>query len=208
MNIQLINIGKRFGSNKAGWIFRDINQNFELGSAYAITGRNGAGKSTLLKIISGGLTPTLGVVQYINPDGKAIFWSDTASLVNYAAPYIELLEYLTLKEHVQFHYKFKNYVAGMNQQKFIQAIDMTEHQNKLVKDFSSGMKQRLKLAFAIFTENPIVLLDEPTSNLDDHWSNWYLAEVQKIKDTRLLVIASNQPNEYDFCDEVMGVGKT
>ena len=202
----MINIGKRFGSNKAGWIFRDINQDFELGKSYAITGRNGAGKSTLLKIISGGLTPTLGVVSFYNKLGEEVFWTDTSSLVNYAAPYMELLEYLTLNEHVDFHFKFKKYVDGMNYQKFVQAIEMDQHQNKLVKDFSSGMKQRLKLAFALFTENPIILLDEPTSNLDDQWSNWYLDEVQQIKSSRLVIIASNQPNEYAFCEEVIGVG--
>lgn len=207
MRIQITNIGKRFGSNKAGWIFRNKDLTMVSGKSYAITGRNGAGKSTLLKIISGGLTPTLGIVQFFNDADKEIFWTDTAHLVNYAAPYMELLEYLTLKEHVVFHFQFKKYIEGMDQMSFIQAIQMEAHQNKLVKDFSSGMKQRLKLAFALYTDNPIILLDEPTSNLDDQWSEWYLEETTKIKSNRLIVIASNQPIEYAFCNEVINLNE-
>ncbi len=204
MKIQLTNIGKRFGSNAAGWIFRDINQSFSIGNSYAITGANGSGKSTLLKTISGGLSPTLGAVEFINNDRQMV-WSDVAPLVNFAAPYTELIEYLTLKEHVSFHFKFKKYIDGINESILIEAIEMDNHKNKLVRDFSSGMKQRLKLALAIFTENPIILLDEPTSNLDERWSNWYLEEIKKIKHQRLLIIASNQLAEYDFCDEVVSV---
>jgi ABC-type multidrug transport system ATPase subunit len=203
MEIQLANIGKRFGRT---WIFKEINQNFKIGEPCALIGANGSGKSTLLKIISGGLTPTFGTVKFI-AENKEIYWADAAKQVNYAAPYMELIEYLTLEEHIDFHFKFKPFRKDWTKEKLIAAIQMEAHTQKLVKDFSSGMKQRLKLALALFSESLIILLDEPTANLDAAWSEWYLQEIEKLIPNHLIVIASNQKSEYGFCKEIIEVEK-
>lgn len=204
MQIQLKNIGKRFGSSSSGWIFRDVNQQFELGKAYALTGNNGSGKSTLLKIISGGLTPTIGAAEF-KQNNQIIEWGEAAKLINYAAPYVDLIEHLTLEEHLKFHFQFKHFLEGMIIESVISSIEMQADRSKLIKDFSSGMKQRLKLALSLYTENPILLLDEPTANLDKKWSDWYLDQILKLKSKRLIVIASNDKLEYEFCDEVVSV---
>ncbi len=201
VEIQLANIGKRFGRT---WIFKEINHTFKIGAPCALVGANGSGKSTLLKIISGGLTPTFGTVKFIQ-ENQEIYWADAAQKVSYAAPYMDLIEYLTLEEHLDFHFKFKTFRKGWNKEQLITTIDMEAHVQKLVKDFSSGMKQRLKLALALFTDSPIILLDEPTANLDASWSQWYRNEIESLLDQHLIVIASNQKNEYAFCKDVIEV---
>jgi ABC-type multidrug transport system ATPase subunit len=201
VEIQLANIGKRFGKT---WIFKEINHTFRIGVPCALVGANGSGKSTLLKIISGGLTPTFGSVKFLQQQNE-IYWADAAQKVSFAAPYMDLIEYLTLEEHVDFHFKFKSFRKNMTKESLIAAIEMQNHTQKLIKDFSSGMKQRLKLALALFTESPIILLDEPTANLDAAWSKWYRNEIEMLMDHHIIVIASNQKYEYEFCQEIIEV---
>ena len=85
---------------------------------------------------------------------------------------------------------------------FIDLLNLTTHRNKQIKYFSSGMKQRLKLGLAFHSEAEILLLDEPTSNLDKQGVNWYLQQIEKHTADKLLIICSNQPQEYEFCENV------
>jgi len=204
LEIRLNHISKRYGKT---WIFRDVNSTLKQGIGYAITGSNGSGKSTLLKVISGGLVPSDGSVVYKMDGEESLYWSDVAPMINYCAPYMELIERLSLEEHLHFHFRFKKPVDGMDIEGIIEAIEMQPHRHKLIKDFSSGMKQRMKLAIAFFTENPIILFDEPTSNLDEKWALWYIDRVAELVGKRILVIASNQPREYACCNEVLDLGE-
>ena len=77
--------------------------------------------------------------------------------------------------------------------------------DKLISNFSSGMKQRLKLGLAFFSESSIAFLDEPTSNLDEKGVNWYLENVREILNKKLVFISSNQKHEYDFCSELIHI---
>jgi ABC-type multidrug transport system ATPase subunit len=200
MDILLKNISKRFGLS---WVFRDISCAFKSGHAYAITGANGSGKSTLLKIVSGGLAPSGGQIQFQNSGGKVIYWSDAAPMMSFAAPYVDLVERLTLQEQVRFHYNFRKPLYGMDETTFLQAIDLEKQRHKQIRDFSSGMKQRLKLAFNFYTDSSVALFDEPTTNLDRHWSDWYNTEVSRLAKDRLVIVASNDEKEYKFCNEVV-----
>lgn len=198
MQIHLEHISKRFGRQ---WVIREFSHRFPATGAVAVTGANGSGKSTLLKIVSGGLAPTSGTVHYTGADGKAVYWSDAARYIGFCAPYIELFEKLTLEEHLRFHFGFLKPLDGMDEGAILRAIDLEAHRHKFVRDFSSGMKQRFKLALAFYTDQPVLLLDEPTSNLDDRWTAWYRERAKEQAARRLLVIASNNAHEYDFCGE-------
>lgn len=197
MQIELENIGRRFNRE---WIFRNINYTFKQGSSYAVLGANGSGKSTLLSVISGSLTPSEGNLRYKEAAGKLIEVEDVFLKLSLAAPYLELIEEFTLAEIIDFHFQFKSYFPGLNAPELISLLGLEKSKNKALKFFSSGMKQRTKLALAVCSDTPILLLDEPTSNLDAGGIEWYYSLIREFAQNRLLIICSNQEHEYHFCE--------
>ncbi|WP_179412588.1 ABC transporter ATP-binding protein [Mucilaginibacter sp. E4BP6] len=201
MNITLQNIGRRFNRE---WIFRGVEYTFKAGESYAILGSNGSGKSTLLQVLNGSLSPSAGILSY-EKNGKEVPVEDVFQYLSLAAPYLELIEEFTLSEMIDLHFKFKSYKSGMDNKAVIDVLAMDANKNKLIKYFSSGMKQRLKLALAFCSDTPILMLDEPTSNLDAQGVDWYLGLVEKFAQGRLTIICSNQPHEYGFCGHQLNI---
>ena len=201
MNITLQNIGRRFNRE---WIFRGVEYTFKAGESYAILGSNGSGKSTLLQVLNGSLSPSAGILTY-EKNGKEVPVEDVFQYLSLAAPYMEMIEEFTLAEMIDLHFKFKSYKAGMDNKAVIDVLAMDANKNKLIKYFSSGMKQRLKLALAFCSDTPILMLDEPTSNLDAQGVDWYLGLVEKFAQGRLTIICSNQPHEYGFCGHQLSI---
>ena len=201
MKILLENLGKKF---RREWIFRNINLTFEAGNSYTFVGPNGSGKSTLLQVLVGVMPQTEGKIAYLL-DNQVIEIDDIYKKIVVAAPYLELIEEFTLLESVQFHQKFKPFKDEITPSQLIDLLQLSQHKDKTIKNFSSGMKQRLKLGLAFYSEAPIILLDEPTSNLDAQGVAWYLEQVEKHITDRLLIICSNQPAEYTFCKNIIDV---
>lgn len=201
MQITLKNVGRRFNRD---WIFRGVDYTFFQGQTYAILGSNGSGKSTLLSVLNGSLAPSKGEIEYTN-GGNKVEVSDVFNYLSLAAPYLELIEEFSLNEMIDFHFKFKNYKPGMDKAAIIQLLNLPGSTNKLIKYFSSGMKQRLKLALAFCADTPILMLDEPTSNLDAQGVEWYLGLVQQFAAGRLTIICSNQEHEYSFSEHHLSI---
>ncbi|WP_324484884.1 ATP-binding cassette domain-containing protein [Daejeonella sp.] len=201
MKINLEHIGRRFNRE---WIFRDVNYVFESGSSYAILGANGAGKSTILQVISGSLTSSEGTISYTR-EGVLLNPENVFEHLSMAAPYLELIEELTLRELIDFHFRFKKYRSGLNRDLTIELMGLKRSEHKAIKNFSSGMKQRVKLALAFCSDTDMILLDEPASNLDQQGLEWYLSLVEKYSADRILIICSNQIQEYSFCKNQLNV---
>lgn len=200
--IELNNIGKRF---RYEWIFKNITHSFQSGKSYALLGPNGSGKSTLMKILSGHLTPSDGQITFLNTD-KKIDGDDVYQHISYSAPYIDVIEEMTLTEIIAFHSKFKPLSKGLKINDLIQLLNFKNAADKEIRFFSSGMKQRLKLALSICTDTPTLLLDEPTTNLDAQGVAWYRDLMQQFSDkNRLVIVASNIEHDYDFCEEQMNI---
>ncbi len=194
--------GKRF---RYEWIFKNINYTFESGVSYALLGPNGSGKSTLMKILSGHLTPSTGDIQFLN-NGKKIIADEMYPFISYSAPYIEVIEEMTLTEIITFHSKFKPLSIGLKTNDIITLLGFKNAADKEVRFFSSGMKQRLKLALSICCQTPILLLDEPTTNLDAQGVAWYRDLMSRFSDkNRLVVVASNIEHDFDFCAEKLDI---
>jgi ABC-type multidrug transport system ATPase subunit len=191
VQISLHNAGKRFNKD---WIFKDLNCIFEMGQHYALIGNNGSGKSTLLQIISGYATLSKGTIDWGAYDTHSIFQQ-----ISIAAPYLELIEEFTTLEQFAFHEKFKPLRKDLSIEKMIEMIGLKASTHKQIRYFSSGMKQRLKLALAIFSETPILLLDEPCSNLDQEGYALYHDLIYKYAMHKLIIVGSNDTQEYDFC---------
>jgi len=201
MNITLNKVGKRFNRE---WIFRHFTYTFEAGQQYAITGANGSGKSTLLQVIAGSLTFNEGDIV-ATKDRKILSTEKLYQQVTIAAPYLELIEEMTAREMLNFHAQFKTLVAPVKD--ILSIVGLGKSMDKQIRYFSSGMKQRLKLAQAFFSNCPVLLLDEPSTNLDADGAALYHQLVTDYSSNRLVIVSSNDPAEYDFCKEVIEIGK-
>lgn len=200
MTIEAQNIGKRFESQ---WIFRNISFSFESGNVYAITGKNGSGKSTLLKTVAAYLTPNEGTINYRKAQ-QNIVPEALASHISFSAPYMDLIEELSVGEMINFHAALRPLIISKHE--LSESVRIAE--KTAISNLSSGMKQRLKLALAIYTQSQVVFLDEPTANFDSEWEQWYLNLIERHSANRLFVIASNHALEYqDFAKEVLTMKK-
>ena len=198
--ILLQNLGKRYNRD---WIFRNINLRFETEKSYALTGANGSGKSTLLQVLAGLIQPSEGSIRYEDQSAQAIELDQAHRHVSLAAPYLELVEEMTALEMLDFHRSFKN-LNGSNEA-ILASVQLAQASSKQIRYYSSGMKQRLKLAQAFFSETSILLLDEPTTNLDQSGIELYENLIREHTRNRMLIISSNEPNEYRVCETVIRV---
>ena len=201
------NVAKRY---RREWILRNVNLHIEAGKRYAIEGPNGSGKSTLLRILSGHLTPSKGKIQFF--EGKNTVDIDRVyRYLSFAAPYIELIEELTLAESLRFHGRFQAFLPSLNDTAIADLLALPgTTATKPIRHFSSGMKQRLKLALAICSDTSLLLLDEPTTNLDQQGIDWYLDLINRFGGERTIIVASNVDVDFGFCEErvaVMGFKK-
>lgn len=201
MEILLEDIGRRFNQE---WVFRRINYQFAAGQSYAILGPNGSGKSTFLQVLSGSLSPSTGKIAYTE-QGRSIEIERLYQHISLAAPYLELIEEFTLRELITFHFKFKKMIAGWGVDELISFLQLESSGDKEIRYFSSGMKQRVKLLLACCTDSSLLLLDEPTSNLDSQGISWYLALIDRFAIGRLLMVCSNQTHEYSFCTHQINI---
>lgn len=201
MQITLTNTGKRYNRE---WIFRHLDYRFLPGKKYAITGSNGSGKSTLLQVIAGAVTHNEGSIQ-MTFDGHLMPEENCYQHISLAAPYLELIEEMTANEFLSFHHQFKSLTC--TKEEILGTIKLEKAANKQIRYYSSGMKQRLKLAQAFFCDSPILLLDEPTTNLDTDGIALYRQMVAGYTQNKLVIISSNDQQEYDFCEEVVEIGR-
>ena len=202
MEIKLQALSKQF---ERRWLFRDLDHTLTAPGAWSITGPNGAGKTTLLHIIAGLTAPSTGKLEY-QTSGEVIGPENWYKHTWLAAPYVELLEELTLKEFWQFHRQLKP-MLDLDAEEFAQRCQLSHALNKSIQQYSSGMKQRVKLGLGFYTQVPVILLDEPTTNLDQKGQQWYQQEMRNLLSHKLLIICSNQPEEYTFCTNNISLGQ-
>ncbi|WP_407526157.1 ATP-binding cassette domain-containing protein [Lacibacter sp. MH-610] len=201
MKILLSDAGKRYNRE---WIFRHLTYEFNTGNAYAITGNNGSGKSTLLQVIAGAVQHNEGEIEFKFND-RAIEPEQHHQYLSIAAPYLELPEEMTLTEVLAFHNSFKPFRTDIAA--IIQTLGLKHAAQKQIRYYSSGMKQRVKLATAIFSDVPVLLLDEPTTNLDTDGIALYHHLIQQYATEKLVIVSSNDEQEYKFCNSIFPVSR-
>ena len=201
MDLKLNSVGKKFNKE---WIFRNLTHQVAAKKPTAIIGPNGSGKSTLLQIIAGSRLPNEGnvVFQYLGVDISSEEIYRSISLV---APALSLPDDFTLEEFLRFHFKFKNLRSGYQLEQLPELFNLSSSRNKFIKNFSTGMKQRLKLGISFYADTPLLLLDEPATNLDKSGLSWYLDEVTKLVEDKMVLVCSNRPEEYSFCTDFIDI---
>jgi ABC-type multidrug transport system ATPase subunit len=202
VKIVLNDIGKKYNNH---WLYKNINFIIEQNDSVAITGYNGSGKSTLIKMLSGYLIPTKGTINWDN-DGKSVLPDDLYKFYSFCAPYTDLPEEFTLIEVLNWYFSFKPLFKVSKIEELVVIGRFQKDELKQVAQFSSGMKQRLKLLLALYTDCPLMLLDEPTANLDETNTAWYLETIKEVINLKTILIASNNSYEYSFCTKKIQLG--
>ncbi len=202
MRIELKNAGRRFNQE---WIFRNLSFTFDAPGKYAILGPNGSGKSTLISMLLGTLSPSEGDLSYFDAQEQQVPVEQIYKRLSLAAPYLDFIEEFTLQETIDFHFKFNAVHPAILGKDILDLLGLKKSQDKALKYFSSGMKQRTKLVLACCSDTDILFLDEPTSNLDVQGIAWYHELIGRFTAGRLVIIGSNQENEYSFCNHYIDI---
>ncbi|MGB0176622.1 MAG: ABC transporter ATP-binding protein [Owenweeksia sp.] len=196
MEVRLESISRKFNRQK---VFQDITYTFQNGGSHAILGGNGSGKSTLIRVILGALSPSAGHIVYAEDD-EVLSREKAPFRISIAAPYFELIEELTAMEFLKFHLKFRGFISAFTPLSLLTVARLEDSKDKEIRNFSSGMKQRLRLALAVCSDVSLILLDEPTSNLDPEGIEWYKSLIHDYAMNKTLIIGSNfSKDEIGFC---------
>jgi ABC-type multidrug transport system ATPase subunit len=201
MVIYVQNLSKRYGYH---WIIKDLNYTFDQSVIYGISGRNGSGKSTLIKLISGYLSPSEGKIIY-ELNGAIISVSQVYKHLSWVAPYTDVIQEFTLEEIYHFHKKFKKLRNDLSFQEFLNMLEWKNTNEKEIKFFSSGMNQKLQLALAVLSDTDLLILDEPTSFLDQNAKIWFKNFLMNFCDNRIVIISSNDPFDLSLCGNVLSL---
>ncbi|MFM1821484.1 MAG: hypothetical protein RLZZ402_1843 [Bacteroidota bacterium] len=196
MDILVQNLFKKF---RQEFVIKSFSYTFHLGNSYAITGPNGSGKSTLLQLIAQFTLPNSGTVEMSGIDPDLVY-----SHITYAAPYVELIEEYTLQEHLKILVNNNYLPTSITIEILENFIDLKPDRFKLIKNYSSGMRQKIKLGFALLSERPVLLLDEPTTNFDEKAKQWFFDKLEKQRH-KLIAIASNEVKEIEFCTNKISI---
>ena len=196
--LRLEEVSKRFGRE---WVIRRFSGQFTAGTVYGIRGRNGSGKSTLLRMLAGHLSPSRGRVR-CTVEGSTVPPAEMYRRVSWTGPYFEIVEELTVLEMLTFHFTLKPLLSGLTPRSVLERTDLQHAADRPLRDCSSGMRQRILLATALYADTPILLLDEPTVTLDDAAAEWFGRELLAHSGNRLTVIASNDARDLQLCADV------
>jgi heme exporter protein A len=199
-SIQAQNLSKLFGRRL---IFKDINFYREEKGIFGISGPNGSGKSTLVKIISGLIAPSSGKIVHKNSVGE-IIPEKLHNYIGFVSPYLILYEEFSAWENLKIFAKIRGVILNENTvNNYLVKFLLDTRKDDLVKAYSSGMKQRLKFIFALMHSPEVLIFDEPTSNLDEEGKKVVYDIIRDEGKTRVIIIASNEAKDLEFCDEVL-----
>jgi heme exporter protein A len=196
------NLTKKFNRKV---IFENINFELSQGSSTAITGRNGSGKSTLIKIIANLLSSSSGTLN-ISENSELVKKENFYRYIGFVSPYLNLYDEFTGKENLEIVADIRN-IGHDNIDNVLKRVGLFDRRNDLLKIYSSGMKQRLKIAFSILHNPQILLLDEPTSNLDTDGVGIVDDIAGEYKKDRILIIATNDAHEKSLCESEINLNK-
>jgi len=200
--LTLENLVKYFGRRL---VFSEINNVFTSGNAYGISGPNGSGKSTLVKIVANIISPTRGkVIHQLNDD--IIIPEKLHDYIGFVAPYLFLYDEFTAEENL-FH--FSN-IRGIKYDKeradyLLSKLNLFDRKDDIVRGYSSGMKQRLKFIFTLLHRPRCIILDEPTSNLDNDGKDRVYELIREEAKSNLVIIASNEESDLKLCKETINI---
>lgn len=184
-------------------IFSNLNFRFEGKGIYGISGPNGSGKSTLVKILAGILGANKGEVKHFL-DGHEIVPEKIHNHIGFVSPYLVLYEEFSAEENLLMFARIRGVEYDKKRVDYLfDKFLLLKRKDDLVKTYSSGMKQRLKFIFALMHSPQLIILDEPTSNLDDEGKNSVYEIIREEGKEKIVLVASNEKNDLELCFETI-----
>jgi ABC-type multidrug transport system ATPase subunit len=172
----------------------------------AIVGRNGSGKTTLLKILARLLPPGRGSVAVLE-DARELSGEERRLAVGWAGPDLAFYEDFTARENLRFFRRAAGRPAPEAElEERLKRVGLGAAADRRVGAFSTGMKQRLRLAFATLCDAPILLLDEPAAGLDEEGRGILDVLVRERRARGPVLLASNEPRDFDAPDRTIPLG--
>ncbi len=200
MTLTVKNLGYYYSTRS---IFKNLVFEQKSGECLAITGPNGSGKSTLVRILTGLLTPKSGSVTY-HKAGEAL--TSVQHTLGLVTPWIQLYRDLSALENMQlFAAAHQVDDAEERMEELFSKVGLEGRQDEPLKEYSSGMIQRAKYACALYHQPEIIVLDEPTANLDQEGRSMVLDLVEELRKDKLLIIATNEAEEVELADRTESV---
>ncbi|MHB8579675.1 MAG: ABC transporter ATP-binding protein [Ignavibacteriaceae bacterium] len=194
--LQVKNVSKFFGRRL---IFKDMTFEINNNGILGISGDNGSGKSTLVKIIAGISSPSSGKIVH-QDQGKEIIPEKLHNYIGFVSPYLVLYEEFSAYENLSFFSNIRGIKFNAERADFLlEKLLLFKRKDDLVKTYSSGMKQRLKFIFALIHSPSLIILDEPTSNLDSNGKDTVYQLVDTESKTNIIIIASNEQSDLNIC---------
>lgn len=200
MEIRLNAVSKSYGR---GNVLNRLDLNISSGEKLAVLGTNGSGKSTLLMLLSSQLLPDSGEVRYSHT-GSEVKAEDAYKYISIVTPSMELPGEITTAAVASLYFSLRPISHGLTMTDFPRVcLDKAHHQKK-ISELSTGMRQRIRLGLAVMTEAPLLLLDEPLSNLDQAGQQWFAEIISRYAADKTIVVASNHnTQEYGFCNRTL-----
>lgn len=194
--LKLDSLTKYFGRRL---VFRDLNIEYSQCGIYGISGPNGSGKSTLLKIIAGISTPSKGKITH-TAEGKEIDTAEIHEHIGFVSPYLVLYEEFSCRENIEIMGKIRGIEPDEPHiARLLETFGLADRQNDRLKFYSSGMKQRMKFIFALLHKPALLILDEPTENLDNEGKNKIYELIKNYSASNIVLIASNEDSDLQLC---------
>ncbi len=184
-------------------IFQNINKEFFSGNIYGFAGNNGTGKSTLAKITAGLLSPNKGKVEHYKQQ-QPIDYNELYNLIGFVSPELILYDEFTAEENVLFALQIRGIKPDGKKIDFLfEKFNLFGRRKDTLKKYSSGMKQRVKFIIALIHNPTLLILDEPTSNLDNKGKEIVYKIIESEAKEKLIIIASNEKNDLLLCNNIL-----
>jgi len=202
--VVLKKLTKAYGRRR---LFADISVIIPDRSVFVLHGPNGTGKTTLLRIICGHVPATSGEVE-ITVDGRLLAREERREHIGLVSPDLELYGELSAVENLEFFAGVRGLPFSLEKARnLLASVGLAGQGRDLVDTYSSGMKQRLKYAYALLHEPRILLLDEPTSNLDETGVAVVAEIIRRQKERGIVIMATNEPEEVSYGDQTLALGQ-
>lgn len=204
IRLQCKEISKRYNGKT---IFKNVNLELTENSSIVITGKNGSGKSTLLKVISHLIRLDKGLIS-LEINGDKIPTEKFYTKIGLFAPYLNLYDELSAWENLDFFYDLKVDKKEEKKEKIkylLEKVGLYNRRDDLIRNYSSGMRQRLKLAYSVINSPVLLLMDEPRTNLDEQGISVVYEIAEEQKKNGILILATNEKEDTAICESKLSI---